>query len=48
MKFKNLDNGSVYDVIAEDQIPFYENNPHFEKVVEKATKKESTEKKTKN
>lgn len=47
MKFKNLDNGSVYDVTNKELIASYEANERFEKVVEaepKATK--AVEKKT--
>lgn len=41
MKFRNLDNGSIYDVVNKELIPSYEANERFEKVVEaepKATK----------
>lgn len=38
MKFKNLDNGSIYDVTDEALIPSYESNPSFEKVEEKPKK----------
>ena len=48
MKYKNLDNGSIYDVTDETQIPSYEANPRFERIDEKTQSSRTVSDKAQN